>query len=98
MTSPPSLFIIFLRSIFLPNPVIERLLTQIARFVLIAGAIDGDSNSLQYTRAKSWSALSCIHAELAWRCVAARQPNPYNNDDSTRGTDILIDQYKVDSH
>ena len=57
----------------------------------------GDSNALQHARAKSWIALSCIHAELACRCVAARQPNPYNDDDSTRGTDILIDQYKIDS-
>ena len=57
----------------------------------------GGNNALQHARAKSWIALSCIHADLACLCVAVRQPNPYNDDRSTRCTDILIDQYKIDS-
>ena len=71
MRSQMNGFDIFLRSIFLPNPVIEELLSHFARFVLTTGAFDGDINTLQYAKAKSWIALSCIHADLACHCVAA---------------------------
>ena len=67
------------------------------RFVRNAARLIGYSLTLQHARAKSWIALSCIHANLVCHCVAVRQRNTYNARDSIRNTDILIGQLKIDS-
>ena len=78
------------------KPIAENF-PEYARFVRIAARLIGDSHTLQHARAKSWIALSCIHADFACHCVSALQRNSYNAQHSTRSTDILIGQSTTDS-
>ena len=40
-----------------------------AMFVWIAARLNGESYTLKYARAKSWIALSCIDADLAFHML-----------------------------